>query len=62
MKTLKIDGMHCEMCAKRITDALTQSEIAHTVSLSNKTVSFTDESRLNEVIEILDDLGFDVTE
>lgn len=61
MKTLKVPDMHCEKCVERISDALTEEKIDFSVSLSNKTVSVED-GKLSEVIEVLDDLGFEAME
>ena len=43
MKTLKVPGMMCNMCVKRITKALTDEGINATVELSTKTVSVAEE-------------------
>ncbi len=58
MKTLKVEDMHCEMCVKRISNALTEANIAFEVSLADKTVAVADDS-VEKAIEELDDLGFD---
>ena len=59
MKTLKVPGMMCNMCVKRISKALTEEGIEATVDLKNKTVSVS-EAVAAKVVDILDDLGFDV--
>ena len=59
MKTLKVPGMMCNMCVKRITKALTDEGIEAVVELSNKSVSVA-ENLVSKVVDILDDLGFDV--
>ena len=59
MKTLKVPGMMCNMCVKRITSALNAAGIEAVVELKNKSVSVSAEIT-DKVIEILDDLGFDV--
>ncbi len=59
MKTLNVPDMHCSNCKNRIEKALSASNIAHQIDLENKTVSV-DETRLNEAIETLEDLGFDI--
>jgi copper chaperone len=59
MKTLKVSDMHCEMCVKRITTALTSEGINLTISLENKTVSV-DDTAVLKAVAILDDLGFTV--
>lgn len=59
MKTLKVPGMMCNMCVKRITKALTDEGINATVELSTKSVTVSEEL-VSKVVDILDDLGFDV--
>lgn len=59
MKTLKVPGMMCNMCVKRITKALTDEGINATVELSTKSVTVLEEL-VSKVVDILDDLGFDV--
>ena len=57
MKILNVPEMHCPMCVKRISDALTAANIEFSVDLESKTVSV-DEAKVKEAIEELDDLGF----
>ena len=59
MKTLKVPGMMCNMCVKRITKALTDEGINASVELSTKSVTVSEEL-VSKVVDILDDLGFDV--
>lgn len=59
MKTLKVPGMMCNMCVKRITKALADEGIEAVVELSTKSVSVA-EDLVAKVVDILDDLGFDV--
>ena len=59
MKTLKVPGMMCNMCVKRISKALSDEGINASVELSTKTVSVAEEL-VSKVIDSLDDLGFDV--
>lgn len=59
MKTLKVPGMMCNMCVKRINKALSDEGINASVELSTKTVSVAEEL-VSKVVDILDDLGFDV--
>ena len=59
MKTLKVPGMMCNMCVKRISKALSDEGINASVELSTKTVSVAEEF-VSKVVDILDDLGFDV--
>ncbi|MFI3207339.1 MAG: heavy-metal-associated domain-containing protein [Clostridia bacterium] len=58
MTILKVEDMHCEMCVKRISNALTEADIKFVISLENKTVEV-EEDKVNQAIEELDDLGFD---
>ena len=59
MKTLKVPGMMCNMCVKRITKALTDEGIKAVVELSTKSVSVA-EDLVAKVVDILGDLGYDV--
>ncbi len=59
MTQIKVPDMHCEMCVKRITSALTEAKLNFSVSLENKTVSIDgDENALKQALLELDDLGF----
>lgn len=58
MKTLKVADMHCEMCVKRISNALTEANIEFAVDLANQTVSVA-EDKVAQAVEELDDLGFE---
>ena len=49
----------CNMCVKRINKALSDEGINASVELSTKTVSVAEEL-VSKVVDILDDLGFDV--
>lgn len=59
MTEIKVEGMHCPMCVKRISEALENAGIRAEVNLENKTVTVAaaDVSRAKEEIE---DLGFEV--
>lgn len=59
MKTLNVPGMMCQMCVKRITNALAAEDIMAEVDLAAKTVKVPEELE-KKTIDILDDLGFDV--
>ena len=59
MKTLKVPGMMCNMCVNRISKALSDEGINATIELSTKTVSVSGDL-IAKVVDILDDLGFDV--
>ncbi len=58
MKTLHVEDMHCQMCVSRISNALTEAEIAFEIDLDTKTVCV-DEDKVDLAISELDDLGFD---
>lgn len=58
MKTLKVPGMMCQMCVKRISAAMNEASIAVQIDLASKTVTVAADS-VSKAIEILDDLGFD---
>lgn len=59
MTTLKVEGMHCEKCVARISDAFKAAEIEFEISLAQKTVSVED-SKVELAKEELDDLGFEL--
>ena len=59
---IKVEGMMCMHCVKSVTDVLQALDgVANVcVDLASKTVSLdTDESRRDELISIIEDLGFD---
>lgn len=63
MNTLKVEGMMCEGCVKRVVEGLKEAGITAEVSLENKTVSFEgDEQAVKTAISEIEDLGFDVVE
>ena len=59
MTEIKVEGMHCPVCVKRISDALKEAEIDAVVSLETKTVSV-NEGDVERAKEELEDLGFEV--
>lgn len=59
MKEIKIEGMHCAMCVKRISEALKEAGIHAEISLENKTVSV-DEANVEKAKNEIEDLGFEV--
>lgn len=62
MTILKANDMHCEMCVKRITEAMKREGMNFTVSLKDKTVAIDgDRAAVTKAREIMDDLGFDTT-
>lgn len=63
MNILKIEGMMCEGCVKRVVGALSEAGITAEVSLENKTVSFAgDENVVKKAASEIEDLGFEVVE
>ena len=60
MAILKAPDMHCEMCVKRIANALTDAKLDFSISLKDKTVSINgNEAAVRTAISVLDDIGFD---
>ncbi len=60
MAELKVPDMHCEMCVKRITNALNDAKLDFSVSLNEKAVSINgDENAVQTAIASLGDLGFE---
>lgn len=59
MKTILVPDMMCENCVKRITNALTEAELAFQVSLPEKTVTIDGcEHCVATAVSELEDLGF----
>ena len=61
MITLKVPGMMCQMCVKRITKGFADENIIAEIDLATKSVKVNAEKK-NQAIVILDDLGFDAEE
>lgn len=59
MTEIKVEGMHCAMCVKRISEALKEADIPAEISLENKTVSV-DEANVEKAKSEIEDLGFEV--
>jgi len=60
MTQLKVPEIHCEMCVKRITNALNDANLDFSVSLQDKIVSIEgDTNAVNAAISALDDIGFE---
>ncbi len=57
MVEIKVEGMHCPMCVKRITEAMQNADIEAKVDLETKTVTVA-EADVEKAKEELDDLGF----
>lgn len=62
MTTIKVEGMHCMGCVRRVNEAMTALGVRATVSLEDGTVTVEscDEAVLLQVKEAVEDLGFDV--
>ena len=61
MITLKVPGMMCQMCVKRITKGFADENLIAEIDLATKSVKV-NEAQKNQAMEILDDLGFDAEE
>lgn len=59
MTEIKVEGMHCPMCVKRISESLENAGIKAEVSLETKTVSVED-ADVEKAKEEIEDLGFEV--
>lgn len=60
MVKVKSEGIHCNGCVDRIDKVLTAEGIAHTITLDTKIVEA--DCSLEELTELLDDMGFPVEE
>ena len=64
--TLNIEGMHCGSCVKSVTRVLTELDGVQSadVQLEGKANITFDENRVNiaQLIEVIEDAGFDATE
>ena len=64
--TLNIEGMHCGGCVKSVTQVLTELDGVQSVDvqLEGKANITFDENRVNvaQLIEVIEDAGFDATE
>lgn len=64
MNVIKVKGMSCDHCVKRISDNLLKLDYVKEVhvSLDNNTISveLTENKKLKDIIEIINDLGYDV--
>ena len=64
--TLNIEGMHCGGCVKSVTRVLTELDGVKSadVQLEGKANITFDENRVNlvQLIEVIEDAGFDATE
>ncbi len=59
MVEIKVEGMHCPMCVKRISEALKEAGIEAEINLETKTVSV-EETNAEKAKEEIEDLGFEV--
>lgn len=58
MTVLNIKEMKCNHCVDRIHKLLEELKVEHTIDLENKTVTVVDDSKVDQVIDELDDIGF----
>ena len=61
MHIFKVEGMHCEMCVKRIEAAFEAEKMHDFINLKEKTVAVESETDAPTVMELLEDLGFEPT-
>lgn len=62
MTILQVPDMHCEHCVSRITAALSRLGLSFEVKLDEHQVHIAgDAAAIEQAVEALDDLGFDVT-
>ncbi|MGB4984988.1 MAG: heavy metal-associated domain-containing protein [Erysipelotrichaceae bacterium] len=59
MEKIKVLNMNCNNCVNRISKALEKDKIDFEISLVNKELNI-DEKDKEVVVEILDDLGFEI--
>ena len=63
---LKVNGMHCEGCEKRIKNALSEidgvSEVVASYVEGTVKIKINKDIDIQEIKEIIDDLGFEVEE
>ena len=59
MAEIKVEGMHCPMCVKRISETLENAGITAEVNLETKTVSVAD-ADAEKAKEEIEDIGFEV--
>ncbi len=57
MTEIKVEGMHCPVCVKRISEAMQAAGINAEVCLETKTVTVPDND-VSKAKEELEDLGF----
>lgn len=63
MKTFKCEEMMCDHCVSRMKQALGEAGIKHSVDLKTKTVTIDDtDTQTLKAAELLDDLGYSVSE
>ena len=61
MHIFKVEGMHCEMCVKRIEAAFEAEKMHAFINLKEKTVAVESETDAPTVMGLLEDLGFEPT-
>lgn len=60
MKTVKITGMHCEGCVKRLQYAFNEEGIKAEISLAEGKADIEDSQDIEKVRGIIEELGFEV--
>ena len=59
-KTVRIEGMMCQMCVKRVTKALNEQNLDFTVSLADKTVTVNgSDEDVQKAVKALAAIGFE---
>ncbi|KAL6409652.1 hypothetical protein AUP68_06035 [Ilyonectria robusta] len=63
--TLSVGGMTCAVCVNTISDELKKnpwiSNVAVNLVMNSATVEYTDESRTQDIVDAIEDLGYDAT-
>lgn len=58
MINLKVEGIHCQMCIKRIESAFNNANIKFEIIFSEKLI-LVEENMIEQAIKELEDLGFE---
>ena len=61
MHIFKVEGMHCEMCVKRIEAAFEAERMHPFINLKEKTVAVESGADASGILELLENLGFEPT-
>lgn len=59
MKSIKVTGMHCEGCVKRLKNAFAAEGIPVEISLEQGKADFDDSVDLKAAAALIEDLGFE---